>query len=124
LNVTPYLTVFSNNGSLSTDRVDDMVHRIMTPYFFLNQDADFPLVDGYSPKLSFFSPSEFLHNFTLGPTVDVRCTENNDLIRHLGAAGTVLLKNTNASLPLKRPMNLGVFGNGAADLSTGQYSLM
>lgn len=101
-----------------------MIHRIMTPYFFLNQEADFPLVDEYTPKLGFFSHSEYLYNFTLGPMVDVRRNEHNDLIRQLGATGTVLLKNTNASLPLNQPMNIGVFGNAAADLSQGQYSLV
>jgi beta-glucosidase len=114
----------SNNGSLSIDRVDDMIHRIMTPYFFLNQDADFPLVDGYTPKLGFSSPSNFLYNFTLGPMVDVRRNEHSELIRSLGAAGTVLLKNSRHTLPLKQPMNIGVFGNAAADLSQGQYSLV
>lgn len=35
------------------------------------------------------------------------------LIRKLGAAGPVLLKNTDNYLPLTKPMNVGVFGNGA-----------
>lgn len=45
------------------------------------------------------------------------------IIRKLGAAGTVLLKNTNNTLPLKKPMNIGVFGNDAADFTQGQYTL-
>lgn len=44
------------------------------------------------------------------------------LIRDLGAAGTVLLKNTNSTLPLMKPMTIGVFGNDAADFSRGQYA--
>jgi beta-glucosidase len=48
-------------------------------------------------------------------------TRSNRLIRDLGAAGTVLLKNTNSTLPLKNPMTIGVFGNDAADFTTGEY---
>jgi beta-glucosidase len=48
-------------------------------------------------------------------------TRSNRLIRDLGAAGTVLLKNTNSTLPLKDPMTIGVFGNDAADFTTGEY---
>jgi beta-glucosidase len=97
--------------------------RIMTPYFQLKQDKDFPPVDGFVPPSTFGLPPQFLHNFTLGPVVDVRRQEHTNLIRTLGAAGTVLLKNT-GNLPLIQPMNIGVFGNGAADLTHGQYSLV
>jgi beta-glucosidase len=34
-----------------------------------------------------------------------------------------LLKNTNGALPLKTPKTISVFGNDAADLTRGQYSL-
>lgn len=44
-----------------------------------------------------------------------------ELIRELGAAGIVLLKNTNHTLPLKKPKNIGVFGNDAGDITTGLY---
>lgn len=100
-----------------------MVVRILIPYFHLEQDKDFPPVDGFVPASSFGLPPPFLHNFTLGPVVDVRRQEHTNLIRTLGAAGTVLLKNT-GTLPLTQPMNIGVFGNGAADLTHGQYSLV
>jgi beta-glucosidase len=46
---------------------------------------------------------------------------SNRLIRDLGAAGTVLLKNNNSTLPLKTPKTIGVFGNDAADVTTGEY---
>jgi beta-glucosidase len=117
------ITVAVNNGSLSEERVDDMVLRVMTPYFHLGQDADFPLIDGYTPQLGFFGASGYSHNFKLGPTVDVRSQQHAQLIRDLGAAGSVLLKNTNGALPLKTPNTIGVFGNDAADLTKGQYSL-
>ncbi|CAO2651774.1 Nn.00g000570.m01.CDS01 [Neocucurbitaria sp. VM-36] len=117
------ITTAVNNGTLPVERVDDMVLRILTPYFFLNQDVDFPPVDGYTPNIGFYPQANFVYNFTLGPIVDVREEEHAKLIRDLGAAGTVLLKNINASLPLKRPKNIGVFGNDAADFTQGQYSL-
>lgn len=34
-----------------------------------------------------------------------------------------MLKNSNNTLPLKAPKNIGVFGNDAGDLTNGQYSL-
>lgn len=100
-----------------------MIHRIMTPYYYLKQDIGYPPVDGYSGKLGFFPHENYVYNFTLGPVVDVRTAETKKLIRDLGAAGTVLLKNTNGTLPLKKPMNVGVFGNDAADFTVGEYSL-
>lgn len=112
-----------NNGSLSIDRVDDMIRRIMTPYFFLKQDEDFPPIDGSSPALNNNNPSQYNYTFNLGPSdVDVR-DDHADLIRELGAAGIVLLKNTNNTLPLKKPKNIGVFGNAAGDITEGLYSL-
>ncbi|CAI6332454.1 unnamed protein product [Periconia digitata] len=116
------LTTAVNNGTLDINRLDDMVLRIMTPYYLLNQDVDFPKVDGSTVPISFFSEKDWRFNFTLGETVDVRA-DHHKLIRELGAAGTVLLKNKNNTLPLKKPMNVGVFGNDAADLTAGQYSL-
>lgn len=35
------------------------------------------------------------------------------LIREIGAAGTVLLKNTNGALPLKKPKSLAIIGTDA-----------
>lgn len=45
------ITISVKNGSLSEARVDDMVLRIMTPYFHLGQGSDFPPIDGYTPQL-------------------------------------------------------------------------
>ncbi|KAF3030327.1 hypothetical protein E8E12_000460 [Didymella heteroderae] len=118
------ITVSVNNGSLSEARLDDMVVRIMTPYFHLGQESDFPAIDGYTPQLGFYGALGYPHNFTLGPVVDARRNEHTQLIRDLGAAGTVLLKNTDGALPLKNPSNIGVLGNDAADFTSGQYSLV
>ena len=117
------ITIAVNNGSLSGERLDDMVRRIMTPYFQLGQDVGFPPIDGHTPDLGFFGASGYAHDFMLGPNVDVRSQHHTKLIRDLGAAGTVLLKNINGALPLRIPKTIGVFGNDAADLTRGQYSL-
>lgn len=109
-----------NNGSLSEDRVDDMCRRILTPFFYLGQTS-YPEIDGSSYGLNYWSPSDALYNFTLGPSnVDVR-DDHATLIRQLGAAGIVLLKNVNNTLPLQSPKNIGVFGNDAGDLTDGLY---
>jgi beta-glucosidase len=39
------VTLAVNNGTINESRVDDMVRRIMAPYFYLGQDQGFPTVD-------------------------------------------------------------------------------
>ncbi|KAH8812633.1 beta-glucosidase [Xylogone sp. PMI_703] len=110
------LTEAVRNGSVSEARLDDMVRRIMTPYFLLHQDKDYPTVD---PSAMYILESMYgLGGVLSVPARDVR-SNHASLIRNLGAAGTVLLKNTNSALPLKKPHNIGVFGNDAADLADG-----
>ncbi|KAH7382479.1 glycoside hydrolase superfamily [Phaeosphaeria sp. MPI-PUGE-AT-0046c] len=109
------VTIGVNNGSLALSRVDDMVIRIMTPYFWLGQDKDFPSVDPSTGDMNTFSPRKtWTRNFTeTGErSRDVR-SNHGELIRKHGAAGTVLLKNKNGALPLKAPKKIAVFGNDA-----------
>ncbi|KAL8287847.1 avenacinase [Gaeumannomyces tritici] len=115
------ITTAVNNGTLSSRRIDDMIERIMTPYFALGQDKDYPPVDGSTVPIGFLQPDVWSHEFPLGPTVDVRRNHHKH-VRELGAAGSVLLKNENGALPLKKPMNIGVFGNDAADFTRGSYT--
>ncbi|OCF55403.1 beta-glucosidase [Kwoniella mangroviensis CBS 10435] len=95
------LTESVNNGSVSIDRLDDMVVRILTPYFMLDQN------DGY-PEVSFDSarPKAEANN----SHVDVR-EDHAKLIRHIGSASTVLLKNVNKTLPLKSPRKITLIGS-------------
>ncbi|KAI9654694.1 MAG: hypothetical protein M1831_005281 [Alyxoria varia] len=51
---------------------------------------------------------------------DVRANHAG-LIRELGSAGIVLLKNENNMLPIKRRKTIGIFGNGVGNLTEGQY---
>jgi beta-glucosidase len=109
------ITAGVNNGTLDSSRVDDMVIRIMTPYYWLGQDKDFPTVDPSTADMNTFSPRKsWTRNFTLTGerSRDVR-GNHGELIRRHGAAGAVLLKNKNGALPLKAPRNLAVFGNDA-----------
>jgi beta-glucosidase len=111
------ITTGVNNGTLGVSRVDDMVIRIMTPYFWLNQDKDFPSIDPSSGDLNTFSPrSSWIRNYTFTgeSSRDVR-GNHGELIRRHGAAGAVLLKNKNGALPLKAPKDVAVFGNDAGD---------
>jgi hypothetical protein len=50
-----------------------------------------------------------------------RCTNQFfiSLIRTIGAASTILLKNTNGALPLAKPKTIGVIGNGAGSNPQG-----
>lgn len=116
------ISVLINNGSLEESRLDDMAHRIMTPYFFLGQDSGFPAIDGDTPSTQkTWAESTYRYNFTYGPShVDVR-DNHAELIRELASAGSVLLKNEKNALPLKSPKNIAVFGNDAADLTNGEY---
>ncbi len=100
-----------------------MARRIMTPYFRLGQNNNYPGIDPSSGGLNFFPPDSYLYNFTYDSeaSVDVR-DDHSSLIRELGAAGIVLLKNENNTLPLKAPRNIGVYGNDAGDLLNGLLS--
>lgn len=116
------ISIAVTNGTLAIERVDDMILRVMTPYYHFVQDIKYPVVDESTVPLGFSPPSIWRNNYTLGPLVDVRA-QHAKVIRELGAAGTVLLKNINGTLPFKQPKNIGVFGNDAADLTHGQYTL-
>lgn len=113
-----------NNGTLAASRVDDMIARIMTPYFWLGQDKDFPSVDPSSGDLNTFSPKDTWtreYNLTGERSRDVR-GNHGDLIRKHGAAATILLKNENNALPLKAPKSIAVFGNDAGEDTQGFYN--
>ncbi|CCF43728.1 beta-glucosidase, partial [Colletotrichum higginsianum] len=86
-----------------------MAERVMRPYFLLGQDSDFPSVDPSAGAV--FWTYQYGHQIPtpggLYPAVEARDVRRDHaaLIRTLGAAGTVLLKNTNGTLPLKNETN-------------------
>ncbi|KAF4839873.1 putative beta-glucosidase G [Colletotrichum siamense] len=116
----PNITKMISDGSVTEDRLDEMIQRIMTQYYLFGQDsADYPTVD---PSIIFTiaAQSNLLHLIPFGPppSRDVR-RDHSKIIRKLGAEATVLLKNVNGTLPLNLPSNIGVFGNDAADPADG-----
>ena len=88
------------NGSVSEDRITDMVTRILAPYHYLRQENVYPPPAIYSNTQKHFP-------------VDVQ-EDHAKLIEEIGAAGTVLVKNVNKTLPLKKPKFLCIYGYDAA----------
>ncbi|GAP91798.1 putative beta-glucosidase 2 protein [Rosellinia necatrix] len=115
-----------NAGRVTEQRLDDMATRVMTPYYRLGQDQDFPTVDPASAPvfyaLQYGHPSLLLSPY---PEVEARDVRENhaDVIREAGSAGTVLLKNVNGTLPLQKITNIGIFGNDAGDPVVGSAFL-
>ncbi|KAK2023098.1 glycosyl hydrolase family 3 N terminal domain-containing protein [Colletotrichum zoysiae] len=115
------ITLAVNNGTLDASRVDDMIVRVLTPYYWLGQDKGFPSIDASSGDLNTFSPKStwtYNYTFTGERSRDVR-GNHGEIIRKHGAAATVLLKNENKALPLKAPKSIAVFGNDAGEDTQG-----
>lgn len=93
------LTQAVTNGSVAETRLNDMVTRILAAWYHLGQDAGFPEVGVYSYNEQH-------------PIIDVR-GDHGALIRKIGAAGAVLVKNVNHALPLKKPRFLNIYGYDA-----------
>lgn len=93
------LTDAVNNGSVSVDRIDDMVTRTLASWYHAGQDKDFPSLGVYS-------------NTEIHPLIDVQ-GDHATLIREVGSAGIVLVKNVNNTLPFKKPRYLSIYGYDA-----------
>ena len=122
---TGNVTSFGNgSATIESTRIDDMILRIMTPYFHLNQDDEaFPTIDPLTSNIGFSQPSQWKYDFNLtGRTRDVR-GDHGTLIREGASSGTVLLKNTKKALPLNEPRHIAVFGNDAGEITQGPYTL-
>ncbi|KAK8162722.1 glycoside hydrolase family 3 protein [Phyllosticta citrichinensis] len=123
------LTTAVQNGTVAESRLDDMVKRVLTPYFLLGQDEGFPGVDpssGIYPANNNFEPESDWYDLWSSAgslnsesNVDVRANHSK-LIRELGAAGMVLIKN-NGALPLSKPKDIAVLGNAAGDIENGLF---
>ncbi|KAI0757179.1 beta-glucosidase [Daedaleopsis nitida] len=94
------------SGQVSESRIDDMATRILAAWYLVGQDSGFPSVNFNS------------WNKGQGQHIDVQADHKN-VIRSIGAASTVLLKNTGGALPLKAPKTIAVIGNGAGNSSKG-----
>lgn len=106
------LTDMVMNGTISMERLDDMATRIISAWYFLHQDEGYPNVTVSS--FNFYSP--------LNREVNAQ-SDHYLIVREIGAAGTVLLKNEGA-LPLYKPKSLVLVGSDAAPPVSGpnEYS--
>jgi beta-glucosidase len=116
------ITIALRNHSLSEARLNDMVQRVMTPYFHLGQDQEFPTPDasGMYASSAFTGLTSIIPIENAPPARDVQA-DHATVIRTVGAESIVLLKNTGSALPLKNPQNIGVFGNDASPVTAGLY---
>ncbi|KAI0781584.1 glycoside hydrolase family 3 protein [Irpex lacteus] len=95
-------------GDVSHDRIDDMATRILAAWYLLGQDKDYPAVNFNSKD----------PNSPINQHVNVQ-GDHASLIRTIGAASTVLLKNERKALPLKAPKSIAVIGSGAGSNPDG-----
>jgi beta-glucosidase len=100
---------------------DDMATRIMAAYFLVGQDEDYPETNfnswtyeeyGYQ---SFYSKRNYKR---VNQNVDVRADHAN-IIHEVAAKSTVLLKNVDGALPLRKPKQIAVFGSDAGEAEYG-----
>lgn len=110
------LTIAVLNGTVPEWRVDDMATRIIAAWYFVGRDNASVPINFDSWTLDTYGYEYFIAKQGYGLVnehVDVRA-EHRNLIRRIGAASTVLLKNTNHALPLTgKEKFTAVFGEDA-----------
>ncbi|KAF2183232.1 glycoside hydrolase family 3 protein, partial [Zopfia rhizophila CBS 207.26] len=118
----PNLTISVLNGTVPEWRIDDMATRIMAAYYLVGRDKAQVPVNFNSWSLDTFGYSHAFAQTGYGlinQHVDVR-HEHGLAIRSAAARSTVLLKNTNGTLPLTgREKFTAVFGDDATDNDIG-----
>ncbi|KAH7104209.1 glycoside hydrolase superfamily [Auriculariales sp. MPI-PUGE-AT-0066] len=95
-----------NNGTIPMSRLNDMATRTLAAWYLVGQDSGYPATNFNA------------WNSGSGQHIDVQGTHKT-LIRQIGAASTVLLKNTNNALPLAKPASIAVIGSHAGPNSAG-----
>ena len=98
------LTAYVQNGTIPEARVDDMATRILAGWYFLSQDSP-----SY-PRTNFnaFLPLDEATN----EHIDVQ-DDHHVVVREIGAASAVLLKNVDGALPLNKPRKIVLIGSDA-----------
>ncbi|KAH7924395.1 family 3 glycoside hydrolase [Leucogyrophana mollusca] len=103
------LVAFVMNDTISMERLDDMATRVVTSWYFMHQDENYP-------------PLSFNANDPLDPATNSHVNVQSDhykVVREIGAAGTVLLKNERGVLPLDKPKTLVLVGSDAGPPTSG-----
>ncbi|KAH3915768.1 hypothetical protein HBI56_042120 [Parastagonospora nodorum] len=109
--IAPYwadgnLTQMVNNGSVSMTRLNDMVTRILAPWYKIgSQSEEDGRPPGHGIPASLVQPHEF---------VDARSPDSKPVILQSAIEGHVLVKNVNKALPLRKPKFISIFGYDAA----------
>ena len=116
------LTIAVLNGTVPQWRLDDMATRIIAAWYYVGRETSSVPVNFDSWTLDTFGNEYFFakKGFSLiNEHVDVG-QEHANLIRQIGSASTVLLKNTNKALPLTgKEKFTAVFGDDAGDNPLG-----
>lgn len=116
------LTIAILNGTVPQWRLDDMATRIIAAWYYVGRDNSSVPINFDSWTLDTFGYEHWYAKtgYTLiNEHVDVR-QEHGDLIREIGSASTVLLKNTDNTLPLTgKEKFTAVFGDDAGDNPLG-----
>lgn len=116
------LTVAILNGTVPQWRLDDMATRIIAAWYYVGRDQNQVPINFDSWTLDTFGNQHYFAKEGYGlinEHVDVRA-EHSSLIRQIGSASTVLLKNNNSALPLTgKEKFTAVFGNDAGGNSLG-----
>jgi beta-glucosidase len=99
----PQLQSAIQNNQVQQSRLDDMVKRVLASWYLVGQDQ------GY--------PTATFSSWNIG-TRNVGGTHKTN-VRAMARDGIVLLKNTNATLPLKKPKSIAVIGSDAVVSSRG-----
>ncbi|EIW74805.1 glycoside hydrolase family 3 protein [Coniophora puteana RWD-64-598 SS2] len=99
------LTTFVHNGTIASARLDDMATRIVAAWYYVHQDDE-----GY-PAVNFNA----FNNYDEATNGHVNVQEDHyKIVREIGAAGAVLLKNERGALPLNKPKRIVIVGEDAA----------
>lgn len=110
------LTIAVLNGTIPEWRIDDMVTRIMAAYYYVGRDTHRVPLNFDSWTLNTYDHIHYYVDSPIGLVnehVDVR-DDHAGVIREVGRASTVLLKNVNGALPLKgTEKQVGIFGEDA-----------
>ena len=116
------LTIAVLNGTVPEWRVDDMAVRIMAAYYYVGRDKTSVPINFDSWTTDTFGYEHIIVQEGYGlinEHVDVRA-EHGQLVRQIGSASTVLLKNTGDALPLKGTEKFtAVFGEDAGSNPAG-----
>ena len=112
------LTIAILNGTIPQWRLDDMATRIIAAWYYVGRDhTSIPInFDSWTTDTFGFQHFFAMQGQTLiNEHVDVR-GEHSNLVRQIGSASTVLLKNTNKTLPLTgKEKFTAVFGSDAGE---------